>query len=230
MRQHKELYNFSLYKERQNSKISNLTAMLEGQEQERGRIARDLHDGLGGLLSSTKINLSQLTDKLDFTMKDDMQKSIQQLDTAVEELRRVAHNLMPDLLYRFGLQEALQDYAARMSNDFLDIDVQFLHYKNQLTKEQQLLVYRIVQELVNNSIKHADPKQIIIQIVEEADSYCITVEDDGLGFDIKQIKGNQSAGLYNIQSRIDFLKGRFSIQSEINLGTSVEVLFPKNKN
>jgi len=163
-------------------------------------------------------------------MKDDMQKSIQQLDTAVEELRRVAHNLMPDLLYRFGLQEALQDYAARMSNDFLDIDVQFLHYKNQLTKEQQLLVYRIVQELVNNSIKHADPKQIIIQIVEEADSYCITVEDDGLGFDIKQIKGNQSAGLYNIQSRIDFLKGRFSIQSEINLGTSVEVLFPKNKN
>lgn len=230
MRQHTELYNFSLDKERQNSKISNLTAMLEGQEQERGRMARDLHDGLGGLLSSTKINLSQITDKLDLPMKDDMQKSIQQLDTAVEELRRVAHNLMPDLLYRFGLQEALQDYAARMSNDCLDIDVQFLHYKNQLTKEQQLLVYRIVQELVNNSIKHADPKQIIIQIVEEADSYCITVEDDGLGFDVQQIKGNQSAGLYNIQSRIDFLKGRFSIQSEINLGTSVEVLFPKNKN
>ena len=159
-----------------------------------------------------------------------MQKSLHQLDTAVEELRRVAHNLMPDLLHRYGLQEALQDYAVRMSNDLLDIDVQFLHYTNTMAKEEQLLVYRIIQELVNNSIKHAEPKQIIIQIVEEAESYSITVEDDGRGFDIKQVKGNQSAGLHNIQARIDFLKGKFSIQSEIELGTSVEIVFPKNKN
>lgn len=227
MRQNKELYNFALDKERQASKISTLTAMLEGQEQERGRLARDLHDGLGGLLSSTKITLSQLTDKIASPVKSDMQKSLLQLDTAVEELRRVAHNLMPDLLQRYGLQEALQDYAARMSNDQLDIDVQFLHYTNQLTKEKQLLVYRIIQELVNNCIKHAKPKQIIIQIVEESDTYSITVEDDGQGFDIKQVKGNQSAGLHNIQSRIDFLKGKFNIHSEIELGTSVEIEFPK---
>lgn len=227
MRQNKELYNFSLDKERQNSKISILTAMLDGQEQERGRLARDLHDGLGGLLSNTKISLSQLTTKVDNPMRTAMEKSLQQLDTAVEELRRVAHNLMPDLLNRYGLEEALQDYAVRMSNDQLDIDVQFLHYNNQLTKEEQLLVYRVIQELVNNSIKHADPKQIIIQIVEEAERYSITVEDDGKGFDIDQVKGNHSAGLHNIQSRIDFLKGKFNIQSEKEVGTSVEIIFPK---
>lgn len=227
MRQNKELYNFSLDKERQNSKISILTAMLDGQEQERGRLARDLHDGLGGLLSTTKISLSQLTNKVDSPMKNDMQKSLLQLDTAVEELRRVAHNLMPDLLNRYGLEEALQDYAVRMSNVELDIDVQFLHYSNQLTKDEQLLVYRVIQELVNNAIKHAAPKQIIIQIVEEADYYTITVEDDGKGFDIDQVKGNHSAGLHNIQSRIDFLKGKFTIQSEKDVGTSVEIIFPK---
>jgi len=227
MRQNKELYNFSLDKERQNSKISILTAMLDGQEQERGRLARDLHDGLGGLLSTTKISLSQLTNKVDSPMKNDMQKSLLQLDTAVQELRRVAHNLMPDLLNRYGLEEALQDYAVRMSNVQLDIDVQFLHYSNQLTKDEQLLVYRVIQELVNNAIKHADPKQIIIQIVEEADYYTITVEDDGKGFDIDQVKGNHSAGLHNIQSRIDFLKGKFTIQSEKDVGTSVEIIFPK---
>ncbi|UIR57504.1 histidine kinase [Sphingobacterium sp. SRCM116780] len=228
LKQHKELYNFSLEKEKQNSKISTLTAMLEGQEQERGRMARDLHDGLGGLLSSTKITLSRLHDHVANPIQGDiMEKSLKQLDTAVEELRRIAHNLMPDLLNRYGLQEALQDYAIRMSHDLLDIDVQFLHYSNQLEKDQQLLVYRIIQELVNNAIKHADPKQIIIQIVEEIDNYSIIVEDDGKGFDIETTRGSQSAGLHNIQSRIDFLKGNFHIQSEEQLGTSVEITFPK---
>lgn len=227
LRQNKELYNFSLEKEKQNVKIATLTAMLEGQEQERGRMARDLHDGLGGLLSSTKISLSQLTDQVVPEFKSDMKDSLQQLDTAVEELRRVAHNLMPDLLLRYGLQEALKDYAARMSNDRLDIDVQFLHYESSFEKDKQLLIYRIIQELVNNAIKHASAKQILIQLVEEETQYHLTVEDDGVGFDVQQVKGNESAGLHNIQYRIDFMKGKLNIQSEIGVGTSVEIIFPK---
>lgn len=228
LKQNKELYNFTLDKERQNTKISTLTAMLDGQEKERGRIARDLHDGLGGLLSSTKINLSQLTDQVSLPFKDDLQKSLEQIDLAVEELRRVAHNLMPDLLNRYGLQEALKDYAVRMSNEQLQIDVQFLHCQNDLDKDKQLLIYRIIQELVNNAIKHASPNQILIQIVEEDTSYNITVEDDGEGFDITKVKGNNSTGLYNIQSRIDFLKGDFKVFSEEGVGTSIEIIFPKN--
>lgn len=228
LKQNKELYNFSLDKERQNTKISTLTAMLDGQEKERGRIARDLHDGLGGLLSSTKINLSQLTDQVAVPFKEDLQKSLEQLDLAVGELRRVAHNLMPDLLNRYGLQEALNDYVVRMSNDQLNITVQFLHYQNDLEKDKQLLVYRIIQELVNNAIKHASASQILIQIVEEEANYNITVEDDGKGFDITKVKGNNSTGLYNIKSRIDFLKGDFKVYSEEGVGTSVEIIFPKN--
>ncbi|WP_268229723.1 sensor histidine kinase [Sphingobacterium sp. UT-1RO-CII-1] len=228
LRQNRELYNFSLDKERQNVKIATLTAMLDGQEKERGRMARDLHDGLGGLLSSTKISLSQLSDQVASPIKNDLENSLKQMDTAVEELRRVAHNLMPDLLNRYGLQEALKDYAARMSNERLDIDVQFLHMESDLEKDKQLLIYRIIQELVNNAIKHASAKQILIQLVEEETQYHLTVEDDGEGFDVEKVKGNQSAGLHNIQYRIDFLKGKLHIHSEINVGTSVEITFPKN--
>lgn len=227
LKQREELYKLEIEQERQNSKISTLTALLDGQEQERARLARDLHDGLGGLLSGTKIQLTHLNEKIDVHSKKDMEKSIHQLDGAVDELRRVAHNLMPDLLLKYGLEEALKEYAIRMSNDHLDIDVQFLSYTNSLDKENQLLVYRIIQELVNNAIKHAQAEQIIIQFVEDNEEYTVTVEDDGKGFDMNNTKLSQSAGLHNIQSRVQFLKGNLNIHSEIDLGTSIEFQFPK---
>ena len=227
LKQREELYKLELEQERQNSKISTLTALLDGQEQERARLARDLHDGLGGLLSGTKIQLTHLNEKIDEHSKQDITKSIHQLDGAVDELRRVAHNLMPDLLLKYGLEEALKEYAIRMSNDHLDIDVQFLSYTTSLDKENQLLVYRIIQELVNNAIKHAQAEQIIIQFVEDETDYTVTVEDDGKGFDLNQTKHAQSAGLHNIQSRIQFLKGHLNIHSELDLGTSIEFHFPK---
>ncbi|STD56138.1 ATP-binding protein [Empedobacter falsenii] len=227
LKQREELYKLEIEQERQNSKISTLTALLDGEEQERARLARDLHDGLGGLLSGTKIQLTHLNDKIDDHSKKDMAKSIQQLDGAVDELRRVAHNLMPDLLLKYGLEEALKEYAIRMSNEQLDIDVQFLSYTNSLDKEHQLLVYRIIQELVNNAIKHAHSTQIIIQFVEDENNYSVTVEDDGKGFDMNNTKLTQSAGLHNIQSRVQFLKGQLNIHSEIDLGTSIEFQFPK---
>ncbi len=227
MKQREKLHNLELEKEKQRSNIATLTAMLDGQEQERGRLARDLHDGLGGLLSGTKLHLSHVTEQSEPIVRKQLSKSINQLDIAVDELRRVAHNLMPDLLQNYGLEEALTDYASRMSNDKIEIDVQFLHYTFPMSKEQELITYRIIQELVNNAIKHASPHQIIIQVVEEDERYSITVEDDGRGFEIDKLKNNNSAGLHNINSRIRFLNGNLHIQSSIELGTSIEFYFPK---
>ncbi len=228
MLQRENLHQLALEQERQNTKINMLTALLDGQEQERSRIARDLHDGLGGLLSGTKLQLSLAgePENKDFQLK--MDKGIKHLDMAVDELRRVAHNLTPDLLEKYGLLEALKDYAARMSNQELEVDVQFLHYENKLSSEQQLIIYRIIQELVNNAIKHANPSQIIIQIVEEEKQYHITVEDDGIGFDNSMIKNNKTAGLFNIQSRVDFLKGNLQVQSELGQGSSFDIFIPKS--
>ncbi|MBV8327435.1 ATP-binding protein [Chryseobacterium sp.] len=226
MKQRDELHALALEKEKQNSKISTLTALLEGQEQERGRLARDLHDGLGGLLSGTKHQLSYLDLHHSENIEEGISKSIDQLDGAVEELRRVAHNLMPDLLMKYGLKVAIQDFASRISNNALDIHTEFISYSNSISQEKQLILYRIIQELVNNAIKHANASEIIIQISEEENTLNLTVEDNGDGFDPANLNIRKTAGFHNIELRIQFLKGTMNITSELNIGTSIELQIP----
>ena len=229
MKQRDELHALAMEKEKQNSKISTLTALLEGQEQERGRLARDLHDGLGGLLSGTKLQLSYLNPHQSENIEEGISKSISQIDGAVDELRRVAHNLMPDLLMKYGLKVGVQEFASRMSNTALEIHTEFINYSNSLSEEKQLIVYRIIQELVNNAIKHAQTSEIIIQISEEENVLNLTVEDNGQGFDTKSLNLKKTAGIHNIESRVQFLKGTMNIRSEINIGTSVELQIPINQ-
>ncbi|CAI8788550.1 ATP-binding protein [Chryseobacterium sp. IT-36CA2] len=221
-----ELHALAMEQEKQNSKISTLTALLEGQEQERGRLARDLHDGLGGLLSGTKHQLSYLNPHQSENMEEGISKSINQIDGAVEELRRVAHNLMPDLLMKYGLEVAIQEFASRISNNALEIHTEFINYSNSVYQEKQLIIYRIIQELVNNAIKHANTSEIIIQISEEENVLNITVEDNGQGFDPKSLDVRKTAGFHNIELRIQFLKGTMNITSERNIGTSIELQIP----
>ncbi|MDR2236751.1 MAG: histidine kinase [Chryseobacterium sp.] len=226
MKQRDELHALALEKEKQNSKISTLTALLQGQEQERGRLARDLHDGLGGLLSGTKLQLSYLDPHQSETIEAGISKSITQIDGAVEELRRVAHNLMPDLLMKYGLEAAIQEFASRMSGSGLHIHTELINYSNTLSEEKQLILYRIIQELVNNAIKHAGASEIIIQISEEEEVLNLTVEDDGRGFDRNSLDVRKTAGFHNIESRVQFLKGTMNITSELNIGTSIELQIP----
>lgn len=226
MKQRDELHALALEKEKQNSKISTLTALLEGQEQERGRLARDLHDGLGGLLSGTKLQLSSLDFHQSENIEEGISKSITQIDDAVEELRRVAHNLMPDLLMKYGLEAAIREFAVRMSNSTLDIHTEFINYSNSVSEEKQLIIYRIIQELVNNAVKHADTSEIIIQISEEENLLHLTVEDNGRGFDPAGLNVRKTAGFHNIESRVQFLKGTMNITSELNIGTSIELQIP----
>jgi signal transduction histidine kinase len=221
-----ELHALAMEQEKQNSKISTLTALLQGQEQERGRLARDLHDGLGGLLSGTKHQLSYLNPHQSENLQEGISKSLEQIDGAVEELRRVAHNLMPDLLMKYGLEVAIEEFASRISNNALDIHTEFINYSNSLSQEKQLIVYRIIQELVNNAIKHAETSEIIIQISEEQNQLNVTVEDNGKGFDLAALDVRKTAGFHNIELRVQFLKGTMNITSELNIGTSIEIQIP----
>lgn len=220
-------FKLAIEKEKQNSKISALTSLLDGQERERERLARDLHDGLGGLLSATKLQLSDFLEKKNETQNKELKMISDHIDFAINKLRKVSHNLMPDILLKYGLETAIKEFANRMKNNNLEFHVNFLSFKNTLETEKQLFVYRIIQELVNNAIKHAQPKNIIIQIVEEKNQYQITVEDDGKGFEVNNLEFKNSAGFINIKSRIQFLKGTFEIHSQKNLGTSFEFNFPK---
>ncbi|WP_177765749.1 sensor histidine kinase [Flavobacterium sp. I3-2] len=220
-------YKLAIEKEKQHAKISALTSLLDGQEKERERLARDLHDGLGGLLSATKLQLSDLLNKKNEIKNEELKVISDHIDFAINKLRKVSHNLMPDLIIKYGLEVALKEFAIRMKNNNLEIHVHFLSYTNTLETEKQLFVYRIIQELVNNAIKHAQSKHIIIQLVEETNLYQVTVEDDGIGFEVNNLEFKNSAGFLNIQSRIHFLKGTFEVHSEKNLGTSFEFNFPK---
>nr|WP_317631897.1 sensor histidine kinase [uncultured Flavobacterium sp.] len=227
MQQKEILYHLAMSQERHRNKISILTALLEGQEKERARLARDLHDSLGGLLSATKLQLSDFNSKIPEHEKSEVENIITHIDYAVSKLRKISHNLMPDLLIKFGLEIALKEFAERMQNEQLQIHTQFLNYETKLSKDKELFVYRIVQELVSNAIKHANASQILIQFSEDKESYHVTVEDDGKGFDFKS-DFEDSAGILNIQSRIEFLKGSVDFHSVIDQGSSIEFNFPKD--
>jgi signal transduction histidine kinase len=125
----------------------------------------------------------------------------------VEELRRVAHNLMPDLLMKYGLEVAIQEFAPEYPiMDWTSIPNLSI-YKFHITGKQ-LILYRIIQELVNNAIKHASPSEIIIQISEEEKVLNLTVEDNGKGFDRTDLDMRKTAGFHNIELRVQFLKGQ----------------------
>lgn len=227
MKQQSHLHHLEIEKVKQQNEITNLNAMLDGQEQERTRLARDLHDGLGGLLSGTKIELSGVSSKIqDQFVMQKVNKSLTQLDNAVNELRRVAHNLMPELLLKYGMVEAIKEYCNRMSSDTLDVSAEIVGYDNSLETNRQVLVYRIIQELVNNAVKHAEAKQIFIQLAQTDNTIFLTVEDDGDGFDVASLDGRKSAGMHNVHSRLDFLKGKLHIDSRQGMGTTVEIEFP----
>jgi signal transduction histidine kinase len=203
-------------------------SMLKGQEDERSRLAKDLHDGLGGLLSGVKFSLSNMKDNLIVT-PDNMavfERSLDMLDTSIKELRRVAHNMMPEMLTKFGLDEALKEYCNTINTTkLLTVKYQSLGMASRLEKSSEIIIYRIVQELLNNIMKHAVATEAIVQLIKEEGRLSVILEDNGKGFDTALLKSNKGAGLTSIQSRVDYLKGQLDINSEAGKGTLVNIEF-----
>jgi signal transduction histidine kinase len=156
------------------------------------------------------------------------ERSMDMLDSSIKEMRRVAHNMMPEAVVKFGLDTALSDFC----NDINQSGVIKVAYQSiglsgtsTLSQTTAIAVYRIVQELLNNVIKHAVAKSVIVQVSKTNDDIAITVEDDGKGFDPAILKGSKGMGWNNIESRITYLKGKLDIQSEPGKGTSVLIEF-----
>ncbi len=203
-------------------------SMLKGQEEERSRLAKDLHDGLGGLLSGVKFSLRNMKDNLIIT-PDNMtvfERSLDMLDTSIKELRRVAQNMMPEILTKFGLDEALKEYCNTINaTQLLAVKYQSLGMETRLEKSTEIIIYRIVQELLNNTVKHATASEAFVQIIRDGSRLNIVVEDNGKGFDTGLIENNKGAGLSNVRSRVDYLKGQLDISSEKGKGTLVNIEF-----
>jgi len=219
--------NSELETERQ---LAATEAVLRGEEQERTRLAKDLHDGLGGMLSGIKHSMQTMKGNLIMTPDNAQafERSIDMLDSSIKEMRRVAHNMMPEALVRFGLDSALRDFCNEIDQtNVIQINYQSIGMEARPAIEQSMdiAVYRIVQELVNNSIKHAQARQVIVQLTHDTKSLSLTVEDDGKGFDTRVLEQAGGMGWENIKSRVAFLKGTIHLQSE-GSGTSVLIEFP----
>jgi len=204
-------------------------AVIKGQDEERGRLAKDLHDGLGGLLSGVKFSLANMKSNviLDADSALVFERSLDMLDHSISELRRVAHNMMPEVLVKFGLSEALKSYCDSIGESkIFKIDFQSIGMEERLSSNTEIFIYRIVQELLNNAAKHANATQVLVQLARQNNEVSITVEDDGIGFDKSLVEKATGAGWGNIRSRVDYLKGKLDILSAPGQGTSVHITIP----
>jgi signal transduction histidine kinase len=201
-------------------------SLLKGQEEERSRLAKDLHDGLGGLLSGVKFSLSNMKDNLIIT-PDNMavfERSLDMIDTSIKELRRVAHNMMPEMLVKFGLDEALKEYCNSLNaTKLISVKYQSFGMDARLDSSKEIIIYRIIQELLNNTLKHAAATETLVQLVKEQNRLSILVEDNGKGFNPSVLENNKGAGWTSIRSRVDYLQGQLDINSEAGKGTSVTI-------
>ena len=153
------------------------------------------------------------------------ERSMDMLDSSIKEMRRVAHNMMPEVLVRFGLDTALRDFCDEVNRSgALKVAYQSIGME-QVKVEQTtaIAIYRIAQELLNNTMKHAAASSAILQLSKTASGIDLTVEDDGKGFDTRILTGSKGIGWSNIQSRVDYLKGRLDVQSVPGKGTSVHI-------
>jgi signal transduction histidine kinase len=215
----------------QQQKIIALDAMMKGQEEERQRIANDLHDGLGGLLSSIKHHFRAMSEKnRDPDSMPVFQKTNAMLDEAHEEVRRIAHNMMPDALSKLGLEASITDLAENynIENNF-QVSFQNLGWSKQPDVSQAIMLYRIVQELLQNVAKHAQATRVFIQFSQFENNLIITVEDNRTGFDLDKINPIEGMGIKSIKSRITYLNGTFETETSPGNGTISIVRVPLPK-
>jgi signal transduction histidine kinase len=212
----------------QQQEISKLEALIDGEENERRRIAQDLHDGLNGDLSAIKYRLSTLEESgLSAIDSENLIKVINMIDDSCAQVRSISHNLMPTSIIDFGLVETIEQYCAKInSSQSIDFDFQYFGTVIVLPKKVETVIYRIVQELINNTVKHSAATKAMVQMNYHEKELFITVEDNGIGFDTTTKKNG--IGLKNVASRVDFLKANLEIEST-EKGTSFNIIIDLKK-
>lgn len=227
-RQKQKLNAQSIETLKKQQEIQSLAALIEGEDMERSRIAKDLHDSVNANLSVIKYNLTSIS--TENIAEEDLQtfnQSIDMIDSSCEQIRNISNDLAPPSLMNYGLIEALEQYCNRI-NSSNTIKVTFQHFGDSLilAKKIEATIYHILQELITNSVKHAKAKIAMIQINISNALIHITAEDDGIGYDTSVV--THGLGLNNIRSRVEFLNAEMDIKSD-KKGTSVTINIDLNK-
>ncbi|PZR19933.1 MAG: hypothetical protein DI539_12435 [Flavobacterium psychrophilum] len=208
-------------------------AALEAEIKERKRIGRELHDSLGYLLSLAGLNASVLQKRSDIsdTKKNELLSALMEsINEAFEEVRNISHNLAPSLLSEQGLKGALKNITDKVNQSGkIKMSFDIFGLQQQLDDLIENILYRTIQEIVNNTIKHADASELFVQITKDNQQITFISEDNGKGFDSENLQDKSSFGLTHIRSWIENLNGSMHIDSKIDRGTIVSIFIPINK-
>jgi signal transduction histidine kinase len=210
-----------------------IQSIIAGQEKERRRIAREIHDGIGPLLSYSKLELDAFLDEYEDHHKHAGEEKLvnirQTLDSITNDLRDLSHHLIPRLLEEFGLFSAFNNLITRLNNS-IKPNVEFycnIGSEVRFDPDLELNLYRCGQELVNNVVKHAKASEILVQLIKHDHSIVLMVEDDGIGFEqLENNPQNFGIGLTNIETRVRTFNGEFIIESRLNRGTTASIEIP----
>ena len=204
-------------------------AVIEAEEKERKRIAGDLHDGVGQLMSAARMNLSAIQSNLPFIsveQKNNFEKVVSLIDDSCNEVRSVSHNMMPNALLKAGLAAAIREFIDKIDAHIIKVNLHAEGLNERIDSNVETVLYRVIQECVNNVIKHAKASQLDISLIKDTEGISATIEDNGKGFDAKDLNKFNGIGLKNIHSRIDYLRGSVEWDSTPGNGTLVAIHVP----
>ncbi len=196
------------------------------QEIERKRIANDLHDSIGPVLSAVKLNINSIEVNSDEDQRI-IDKTGKYLDDIIANMRQISYNLLPNTLERKGLVEAVHEFISQI-NSTHSLDVHFMVLKDcKVSKEKEIHIFRIIQEILHNTIKHAEAKKLQIGISEEDGHFLLLTKDDGKGFDVQKEKLDfNGLGLKSLESRSELLNGTLTLESTPGTGTNYFIKIP----
>jgi len=204
-------------------------AILEAEENERQRIAKDLHDGVGQMMSAAKMNLSAIESEINFTnesQKQSFEKIITLVDESCKEVRTVSHIMMPNALLKNNLPNAIHEFVNKLSNKSLRVQVYTEGLDEKIDSNVETVLYRVIQECVHNAIKHAGATTLDISLIRDKDGISGTIEDNGRGFDLADKEKFEGIGLKNITTRIEYLRGTVDFDSAPGRGTLIALHVP----
>lgn len=204
-------------------------SIVVAEENERKRIASDLHDGLGQMLTAARFNLSGITDSMASLSGQEklvFEKAVKLLDESCLEVRNVSHNIMPNALIKSGLRNAIKDFIDKIRNTQLRIELNTVGINGNIDANVEIMIYRIIQECVNNTLKHAGATKLDISLINDEDGLHLTIEDNGKGFDQATLPLDKGIGMQNIRTRTSYLKGTVDIDSRPGQGTLIAIHIP----
>jgi two-component system, NarL family, sensor kinase len=205
------------------------SAVLKAEEKERQRIAKDLHDGVGQMMSAAKMNLSAFENEIQFSNADQklsFERIIGLVDESCKEVRTVSHQMMPNMLLKSGLGKAVAEFLDKIDQKVIKVNLHVEGLQERLKEDVEIVLYRVLQECVNNVIKHSGASHLDIALIKDKDGISATIEDNGKGFDLQQLGEESGMGLKNMQARINYLNGSIDFDSSPGKGTLVAIHLP----